>query len=248
MFRWLERASASTKRPFASASTSRRSRDVIRDRARPVAAIAFRRDSSRSSVRRWLEAELRIIRPKLLIPVGQAGDGEFLPSARSTTIIGKVHEVEHAGGRSLVIPLPHPSGASSWIHAPGAQVLLERALSLIGAELERLGVRSAPAAERRMMRGLALVFGLHAGDHWFGADKVKHFFMSAFVASVTYSALRASSVHHDPALVAASSLTLGVGMGKEIYDRHSYGPFSLRDLTWDVAGNAAAAACSRTRK
>ena len=41
------------------------------------------------------------------------------------------------------------------------------------------------------MRGLVLVFGLHAGDHWFGADKFKHFFMSAFVESVTYSALRA---------------------------------------------------------
>lgn len=91
------------------------------------------------------------------------------------------------------------------------------------------------------MRGLVLVFGLHAGDHWFGADKVKHFFMSAFVESVAYSALRASNVRHDPALVAASSLTLGVGIAKEIHDHHSYGLFSVKDLTWDVAGNAAAA-------
>jgi uncharacterized protein YfiM (DUF2279 family) len=90
------------------------------------------------------------------------------------------------------------------------------------------------------MRGLVLVFGLHAGDHWFGADKVKHFFMSAFVESVAYSALRASSVRHDPALVAASSLTLGVGIGKEIHDHHAYGRFSVKDLSWDVAGNAAA--------
>jgi hypothetical protein len=58
---------------------------------------------------------------------------------------------------------------------------------------------------------------------------------------VTYSALRASNVRHDPALVAASSLTLGVGIGKEIHDHHSYGLFSVKDLTWDVAGNAAAA-------
>jgi uncharacterized protein YfiM (DUF2279 family) len=48
-------------------------------------------------------------------------------------------------------------------------------------------------------------------------------------------------VRHNPALVAASSLTLGVGIGKEIYDHHSYGLFSVKDLTWDVAGNAAAA-------
>jgi uncharacterized protein YfiM (DUF2279 family) len=91
------------------------------------------------------------------------------------------------------------------------------------------------------MRGLVLVFGLHASDHWFGADKIKHFFLSAFIESVTYSALRASNVRHDPALIAASSLTLGVGVGKEIYDHQSYGHFSVKDLTWDVAGNAAAA-------
>ena len=48
------------------------------------------------------------------------------------------------------------------------------------------------------MRGLVLIFGLHAGDHWFGTDKIKHFFLSAFVESVTYSALRASNVRHDP--------------------------------------------------
>ena len=42
------------------------------------------------------------------------------------------------------------------------------------------------------MRGLVLIFGLHAGDHWFGTDKIKHFFLSAFVESVTSSALRSS--------------------------------------------------------
>jgi len=30
-------------------------------------------------------------------------------------------------------------------------------------------------------------------------------------------------------------------VGKELYDHHSYGLFSVKDLTWDVAGNAAAA-------
>ena len=44
----------------------------------------------------------------------------------------------HAGGRSRVIPLPHPSGASSWVNAPAHKTLLERALDLIGAELAHL--------------------------------------------------------------------------------------------------------------
>jgi putative lipoprotein len=97
------------------------------------------------------------------------------------------------------------------------------------------------------MRTLILAFGLHAGagahpaDRWFGADKAKHFFISAFLESITYSALRSVNVRHDPALIAASTLTLSVGVGKELYDRHSYGLFSVKDLTWDVAGNAAAA-------
>ncbi len=95
------------------------------------------------------------------------------------------------------------------------------------------------------MRTLVLAFGLHAGGHgadkWFGSDKLKHFFLSAFIESVSYSALRAANVRHGPALVAASTITLGAGVGKELYDRRSYGLFSVKDLTWDVAGNAAAA-------
>jgi putative lipoprotein len=95
------------------------------------------------------------------------------------------------------------------------------------------------------MRTLVFAISLHAaasgGDRWFGVDKAKHFFISAFVESVTYSALRAVNVRHDPALIAASTLTLGVGFGKEIHDHRSYGLFSVKDLGWDVAGNAAAA-------
>jgi uracil-DNA glycosylase len=83
----------------------------------------------------WLESELRIIRPQLLIPVGKLAMEKFLRPAPLDQIIGKVHEVEHAGGRSRVIPLPHPSGASSWVNAPAHRALLERALDLLGAEL-----------------------------------------------------------------------------------------------------------------
>lgn len=91
------------------------------------------------------------------------------------------------------------------------------------------------------MRGLVLVFALHGGDRWVGTDKIKHFFMSAFVESVSYSTLRAMNVRHDPALVAASAITLGAGVGKEVHDHQSYGLFSVKDLTWDIAGGAAAA-------
>jgi uracil-DNA glycosylase len=83
----------------------------------------------------WLESELRIIRPTLLIPVGKLAIEKFLAPAPLDRIVGRVHEVEHTGGRSRAIPLPHPSGASSWVNAPANRKLLERALDLIGAEL-----------------------------------------------------------------------------------------------------------------
>ena len=57
-------------------------------------------------------------------------------------VVGSAHEIEHPGGRAVAIPLPHPSGASSWVHQAGNRVLLDRALDLLGA---RLGTSSGGA-------------------------------------------------------------------------------------------------------
>jgi uracil-DNA glycosylase len=80
----------------------------------------------------WLETELRIVQPEVLIPVGRLAMERFLPDIPLSELIGTKRIVEHAGGRSVVIPLPHPSGASSWIHESGNKVLLEKAIALIG--------------------------------------------------------------------------------------------------------------------
>jgi uracil-DNA glycosylase len=85
----------------------------------------------------WLEAELRIIRPGLLIPVGRLAIERFLPPLPLNELIGTRHSVPHVGGRSTVIPLPHPSGASSWLYQNDNKKLLERAIQLIGSELGR---------------------------------------------------------------------------------------------------------------
>jgi len=94
----------------------------------------------------WLESELRIVRPALLIPVGRLAISRFLPDAPLDQLIGQAHDVTHAGGRSLAIPLPHPSGASSWIHQDDHPRLLARALEMIGRELVRIGVGTGPSA------------------------------------------------------------------------------------------------------
>lgn len=91
----------------------------------------------------WLDAELRLLRPPLLIPIGRLAITRFLEPRPLDQLVGRVHEAEHAGGRSRVIPLPHPSGASSWFHMPANRKLLDRALELLRDELRALGVLPA---------------------------------------------------------------------------------------------------------
>jgi uracil-DNA glycosylase len=85
-----------------------------------------------------------MIRPALIIPVGKLAIGRFLGDRPLDESVGRRHQVEHVGGASVVIPLPHPSGASSWIHAPGHMLLVDAALALIGDEMRQL----EPGAKR----------------------------------------------------------------------------------------------------
>jgi uncharacterized protein YfiM (DUF2279 family) len=90
-----------------------------------------------------------------------------------------------------------------------------------------------------------LIYGQAAAAHtdsWFGIDKLKHFFMSAFIESVSYSALQAMGVSHRPAFGSAIGITIGVGVARELHDRRVPGNiFSVRDLTWDALGTGAGA-------
>ena len=94
-----------------------------------------------------------------------------------------------------------------------------------------------------MMVELALVLSLHGGrdehpggDRWFSADKAKHFFLSAFVQSVSFSTLRATKMSYGASLAAASALSAAVSVSKEVEDRRRGGTLSPRDLIWDAAG------------
>lgn len=87
-----------------------------------------------------------------------------------------------------------------------------------------------------------LVLALQAqppADRWFSSDKIKHFFLAAFVQSVSYSALRATQLGHQSSLVGATAGTAAVSIGKELVDARRTGHFSRRDLVWDAAGMGA---------
>jgi uracil-DNA glycosylase len=94
----------------------------------------------RTNCASWLDDELRIMRPRLLIPVGRLAIERFLPRLPLESLIGQEHRIRHVGGASVAIPLPHPSGASSWIHQGDHMTLLSRALLCIRARLAELGI------------------------------------------------------------------------------------------------------------
>ena len=82
----------------------------------------------------WLASELAIIRPKVILPVGKLAIARFFRDQPLDRIIGKAHVID----RRLVIPLPHPSGASSWIHQGNHPQLLRDALGLLATHVAPL--------------------------------------------------------------------------------------------------------------
>jgi uncharacterized protein YfiM (DUF2279 family) len=81
-----------------------------------------------------------------------------------------------------------------------------------------------------------------ASKRWFGPDRIKHFFLSFFVQSASYSAARAVNAGHRPALVVASGVTAAAAFSKEVWDRKRGTGFDAGDLVWDALGAGAATA------
>jgi uracil-DNA glycosylase len=79
----------------------------------------------------WLESELKILEPELVIPVGKLAIAQFLSLPRLDEIIGRQFPVSYRGQRFDLIPLPHPSGASPWHRIEPGKSLLRQALALI---------------------------------------------------------------------------------------------------------------------
>jgi uracil-DNA glycosylase len=79
----------------------------------------------------WMDNEIEILRPRLIIPVGRLAITQFIDCAKLEKVIGRRFRAERAGHRFDVIPLPHPSGASAWHKIAPGKELLGRALKLI---------------------------------------------------------------------------------------------------------------------
>jgi len=82
----------------------------------------------------WRDWELELMRPELIVAVGGLALRSLLGLTQLTEAIGRRYEL----GGLPVIPLPHPSGASSWPNVPANRKKLDAALALVHGELKRI--------------------------------------------------------------------------------------------------------------
>lgn len=81
----------------------------------------------------WLAAEMALLTPQLVIPVGKLAIAQFLTYQSLEAHIGQCVRCCYAGQTFDLIPLPHPSGASPWPRQEPGKSLLRQALHLIAA-------------------------------------------------------------------------------------------------------------------
>jgi uracil-DNA glycosylase len=82
----------------------------------------------------WREWELELLRPDLIVTVGGLALKQILGRTDMTACIGRAF----AHGGIPVVPLPHPSGASSWPNMPANRQRLDAALALLRDQLGKL--------------------------------------------------------------------------------------------------------------
>ncbi len=85
----------------------------------------------------WRDWELRLLRPELIVTVGGLAARRLLGLKSITECVGERYERDGA----VVIPLPHPSGASGWLNLPENRARVAAAAQTVRAELAAIESR-----------------------------------------------------------------------------------------------------------
>ncbi len=80
---------------------------------------------------KWLDREIDLLQPKLIIPVGKLAISQYFPVDKLVNVIGQSFSQTLLGVDVDIIPLPHPSGASTWHRMSPGKELLAQALALL---------------------------------------------------------------------------------------------------------------------
>lgn len=78
----------------------------------------------RANCRPWLDAQWELVQPQVVILFGKMAIDTFLPRMSLDQAVGRVFLQDDV----TYIPLPHSSGASTWLNAPAHQALLREAI------------------------------------------------------------------------------------------------------------------------
>ncbi len=128
--RWLELDERTFDTTFYCASVTRCYPGRISGRGDRTPGPAERRLCAS-----WRVEELRLLRPALIITVGGLAANAIVGARTLGDCVGKSYLVDDA----IVIPLPHPSGASSWLNDAINRRRLGKALTHARREIARLG-------------------------------------------------------------------------------------------------------------
>jgi uracil-DNA glycosylase len=81
--------------------------------------------AERERCRPWTDALVRLCDPTVVVPVGRLAIDDWIGRAPLADVIG--HRFERDG--RVIVPLPHPSGASAWTNDPANRALVEQAVA-----------------------------------------------------------------------------------------------------------------------
>ncbi len=77
--------------------------------------------------RPFLEGELALVRPLVVLPLGSMAIEWFLGRRGLSDVVGESFEVD----RRVILPFPHPSPVSRWLNDPENRARVARAVALL---------------------------------------------------------------------------------------------------------------------
>ncbi len=135
LFRWFEQACAASERE-------------VRERVYLAAVVRAFPGKTRAGgdrlpspeeiavSRTFIERELAVLRPRLVIPVGRLAIEQVLGPVPLAEVVGRRLRTRYHGVACDVVCLPHPSGASTWFKTEPGRTLLEKALRILARHPE----------------------------------------------------------------------------------------------------------------
>lgn len=138
LWRWMERAGFASDEEFRSLTYIAAMMRCFP--GRNPRASGDRRPSPRevANCASWLNGELELLRPAVILPVGGLAIERFLGPGPLADRVGRKF-----GSNPVVVPLPHPSGQSRWLNVAENRERLRLALGQVSELRQRCATRTS---------------------------------------------------------------------------------------------------------